>query len=244
MDKKLEVTLIIPTMNECEGMKAIMPRIKKEWYDELIIVDGGSTDGTIEYCKENGYPVITQSGKGLPQAFVDAFEHSTKDIIITLSPDGNSIPELIPTLVEKIHEGYDIVIASRYLGSAKSHDDDIFTRFGNRMFTKMVNLLFGAKYTDTLVIFRAYRREALLMMRLHKHEKENWLRKVFFYMNGWELGSSIRAAKLKLKVCEISGDEPERIGGSRKLSIVKNGLGALLQVLYEWIIGGNFLKKQ
>ena len=158
MDKKdLQVTIIVLTMNEIEGMKWFMPRLKKEWYDELIIMDGSSIDGTVEYCKEHGYPIFTQSGRGLTNAYDEAFRRSTKDIIVTITPDGNSIPELIPQLVEKIREGYDMVIASRYLSPAKSYDDDIFTGFGNSMFTTIINLLFRTHYNDTLVGFRAYR---------------------------------------------------------------------------------------
>lgn len=67
--KKLQVTVILPTLNEIDGMKWFMPRLKKEWCDELIIVDGGSTDGTIEFCRENGYPVFIQSKKGYANAF-------------------------------------------------------------------------------------------------------------------------------------------------------------------------------
>ncbi len=47
----MKVTLLIPTLNEITGMKAIMPHIKPQWYDQLLIVDGQSTDGTIEYVK-------------------------------------------------------------------------------------------------------------------------------------------------------------------------------------------------
>ena len=194
------VTLIIPTLNEIKGMQEIMPKIKKEWYDELLIVDGGSTDGTIEYCRENNYPVFVQSGRGLPNAETEALHRSTKEIYILFTPDGNSIPDLIPVLAAKIKEGFDMVIASRYLGSAKSYDDDIWTGFGNKLFTIMVRVLFKANYTDTLVGLRAYRRDAILRMGLHKQEEENFLRKNFFYMNSWELGSCLRAAKLKLKV--------------------------------------------
>lgn len=238
----MQVTLVIPTVNECDGMKVFMPRVKKKWYDELIVVDAGSTDGTVEYCRKNGYALYTQDGKGLPRALATAFEYASKDIIVTISPDGNSIPELIPVLIEKIREGYDMVIVSRYSGDARSHDDDVFTAFGNKLFTRMTNLLFGARHSDALVIFRAYRRGAVSLMNLPGQEEEMWLRKAFFYMNSWELGSCIRAAKLKLKVAEICGDEPKRIGGDRKLSIVKNGLGALLQILYELVIGIRFLK--
>jgi len=73
-NEDLKVTLVIPTLNEYEAMKEIMPLIKKEWYDELIVVDGGSTDATVDYCRENGYPVIIQEGKGLPLALGKAFK--------------------------------------------------------------------------------------------------------------------------------------------------------------------------
>ena len=49
MKDTLKTTLFIPVLNELEGSKIIMPRIKKEWFDEIIVVDGGSNDGTVEY---------------------------------------------------------------------------------------------------------------------------------------------------------------------------------------------------
>ncbi len=239
--KRLPISIILPTLNEIDGMSWFMPRLKEEWYEEIVVCDGGSTDGTIEYCKEHGYPVFIQSGKGLPLGYVEAMKHCTKDIIVFATPDGNSLPELIPELVAKINEGYDMVIGSRYLGSAKSDDDDFFTAIGNRVFTKIINIIFRANYTDTLVGLRAHRRETLLSMKLEHLEQENWLRKNFFQMNSWETGSSIRAAKMKLRVAEIPADEPARIGGVRKLSIIKNGLGVVLQILNEWIIGLKFI---
>jgi hypothetical protein len=158
------------------------------------------------------------------------------------TPDGNSLPELNPLLAEKVAEGYDMVIASRYLGSARSEDDDIFTGFGNKLFTFMINLLFGGKYTDTLVGLRAYRRDAIDKMRLCGQEKQGWLRGNFLRMCSWEVCASIRAAKLKLKVYEIPGDEPKRIGGARKMSIIKNGFGILFEVTEEFFSGKKFLK--
>lgn len=236
------VAILIPTMNEIDGIKWFMPKLRKEWYDQLLIVDGGSSDGTIEYCRENGFPIFVQSGKGLPNAYDESFLRITKDIIVIMTPDGGSLPELIPQLVEKIRSGYDLVIASRYLGFAKSYDDDIFTAFGNKMFTLIINILFAGRYTDTLVGFRAMHRGAIDKMRLYEQHKQGWLKQRFFLMNSWESGSSIRASKLKLKVCEIPGDEPKRIGGVRKLSVVRNGLGVLLQIFHELIIGKNFTR--
>ncbi|MBI2118322.1 MAG: glycosyltransferase family 2 protein [Elusimicrobia bacterium] len=241
--KKLTVTLIVPTMNEIDGIQWFMSRLKNEWYDELIIIDGGSTDGTLEYCRKNGYPIFVQSAKGLTMAQVEAFNRSTKDIIITLSPDGNSIPELIPVIAEKMREGYDMTIASRYIGPAKSYDDDRFTKIGNKIFTMMMNLLFASNYSDVLVIYRAYTRDAVMRMSLDKLEDENWIRKKYILLNSWEIASAARAALLKLKCAEIPGDEPKRIGGNRKLSIIVHGTAALLQVIYEFLLARFYLKK-
>jgi hypothetical protein len=77
-------------------------------------------------------------------------------------------------------------------------------------------------------------------MHLYDQHKQGWLKKKFCLMNSWETGSSIRAAKLKMNVCEVPADEPKRIGGERKMSVVKNGTGVLLQILHELIIGRNF----
>ena len=82
----------------------------------------------------------------------------TGDVVLTFSPDGNSIPEVIPQLVKKMEGGYDLVIASRYLDDAKSEDDDIFTGLGNWLYTKSINILHGGRFTDALVIFRAYKK--------------------------------------------------------------------------------------
>lgn len=90
----MKTTLLIPTLNEIDGMKAIMPRIKKDWYDQLLIVDGNSTDGTLEYCKEKGYPFIVQKKKGIRNAFLEALPYVKGDVIITFSPDGNSLADL------------------------------------------------------------------------------------------------------------------------------------------------------
>lgn len=234
----LRVTIILPTLNEIDGLRWFMPRLKKEWYDELIVSDGGSTDGTLEYCRLHNYKVLMQSDKGLANAYDDAFKSSSNDIFITVTPDGNSLPELIPQLVEKILEGNDMVIASRYLDGARSYDDDAITALGNRMFTFIINVLFRAHYTDTLVAYRAYRREAIEKMDLEHRFKHKWLSRIVFDRDSWETASSIRAKKLKLKVCEIPGDEPLRIGGKRKMSIIKNGLGIVAQIAYELLTPG------
>lgn len=229
----MAVTIIVPTLNEIDGMRVIMPRIKKEWYDQLIVVDGGSTDGTLEYAKQNGYLVCNQKKKGFRNAYNEILPLITSDIVITFSPDGNSIPELIPELLEKMKEGYDMVIASRYLDNAKSEDDDIITAFGNWLFTRSINFFHKAHYTDAMVILRAYKTQLIYDLELHKDDAYQTAEKLFCTNISWEPLLSIRAAKKKLKVAEIPGDEPPRIGGVRKLQVVKWGAAYYFQVLRE-----------
>lgn len=229
----MKVTIIMPVLNEIDGMRVIMPRIKREWYDQLIIVDANSTDGTREYAKENGYFLVTEKKPGIRNAFMDGFNLATGDIIITFSPDGNSIPELIPDLVEKMKEGYDMVIVSRYKDGAKSYDDTTITGFGNWMFTHLINFLHGGKYTDAMVIFRAYKKEIIPKLNIDKDSSYSSVEKLFFTKVGIEPLLSVRAAKRKLKIAEIPGDEPRRIGGKAKLQVVRWGAAYLTQVLME-----------
>ena len=233
----MKVTIVIPTFNEIGGMEVIMPRIKREWYDQLIIVDGGSTDGTIEYAKRNNYPIYVQTRRGLRQGLREAHELIRGDIIITFSPDGNCIPELIPQLIEKMKDGYDMVIVSRYAEEAKSHDDDILTSFGNRLFPIMINCLFGGNYTDSLGIYRAYKKD--IIDRLEIHDDPKFLHKAedAGILIGWEPKLSIRCAKRKLKVSEIPGDEPRRICGKRKMEPFRTGpilLGEIIYEIFRW----------
>lgn len=129
------VTLIIPTLNEIDGVRLLLPQIKKNWVDEIVIVDGGSTDGTIDYCRENGYFVHIQNTKGYGAAIQEVLKLVKGDIIIEFTADGSSLPEKIPVLITKIREGYDFVLASRYRDGAQSYDDNTVTRFGNWFFT-------------------------------------------------------------------------------------------------------------
>lgn len=222
----MKVSLVLLTLNEIEGMKATMPKIKNEWYDELLIIDGGSTDGSVEYARKHGYEVV-QTEKGLGPAFHGAMTHATGDIIILFSPDGNSIPERIPPLIEKMKEGYDMVIVSRYLDGAKSDDDDPVTAFGNWMFTTLINFLFGSKITDSLVIYRAYKRSIIEELNIDTQT------------NSYQTQILLRTIKSGLRIGEIPGDEPARIGGKRKMHPIRNGIQELVRIGKEYFYTPN-----
>lgn len=232
----MRVTLLIPTLNEIEGMKAIMPKISEKWYDQLLIVDGQSTDGTIEYCRQMGYPIVIQQQKGMRHAYMEALPHVTGDVILTFSPDGNSIPELIPSCLEKMREGYDMVIVSRYAPGAKSYDDDPVTAFGNKMFTTLINFFYRAHYTDAMVIYRAYHIKLIADLDLDKDSSYEFEEKLFKTRISWEPLLSIRAAKRRLRVADIPGDEPAREGGERKLQVLRWGAAYLFEVFREIFI--------
>jgi len=229
----MKVTLLVPTWNEIVGMKAIMPKVKKEWCDQIIVVDGGSTDGTIEYAREQGYTVHVQKKRGIRHAYMEILPLIEGDVLLTFSPDGNSIPELIPQIIEKMKEDYDMVIASRYYGGAKSQDDDWLTGFGNWLFTKTVNVLHRAHYTDSMVIYRAYKTKLISELDLDKEASYSTPEKLFSTILSWEPLLSVRVAKRKLKYCEIAGDEPPRIGGVRKLQVWRWGAGYYWQFWRE-----------
>ncbi len=232
----MKVTLLVPTLNEAVGMRAVMPKVKKDWVDQILIVDGKSTDATADIAKQMGYDVVIQQSPGIRGAYMDALPYIKGDVILTFSPDGNSIPELIPDVIAKIKEGYDMVIVSRYAKGAKSYDDDAVTAFGNWLFTGTINLLHRANYTDAMVIYRAYPKRLIYDLELDKDKSFAFEENLFKTKISWEPLLSIRAAKRRLQVCDIPGDEPAREGGERKLQVLKWGAAYMFEIWREIFI--------
>ena len=210
-----------------------MPRIDRSLFTQIIVVDGDSTDGTAEWCREHGFEVYVQQRPGIRYAYFEVLPRVTGDIIVTFSPDGNCPPEALPLILNKIAEGYDMVIGSRYLGDATSEDDDIVTAFGNWLFTRTVNLLHGGSYTDAMGIYRAFRRGLIEELELDREAPYRLPERLFWTVISWEPLMSVRAAKRRLRIAEVPVGEPARIGGTRKLQIVRWGAAYYFQFWRE-----------
>lgn len=215
------MTLISATWNEVEGTRAVLPKIDRAVVDEIIVVDGGSTDGTVEFCKSQGYTVFQQKRRGYGAAIREAIEKSTGDLLIEFQPDGNSLPENVPAMVNKLKEGYDFVVGSRYIDGAKSYDDDMLTMIGNRIFTHLTNILFGSSYSDVLIGFRGFRRDAYSKLAMTADGLE------------WSIQMPIQFRKKRMRVADIPADEPKRIGGVRKMKPFKTGWRILKTLIKE-----------
>ena len=218
--KNITVGLLIPVLNEIDGLKTIFPKIDKSIFDQILFIDGGSTDGTINYLKENNCEYINQKNPGLSEAILEGIEALKVDCVIEFSPDGNCLTEHLPSVVRELKLGADLVVVSRYLPPAKSADDTFITGIGNFVFTKLVNQFGDQKVTDSLNIYRGF--------RINKFICEEMLN----LLDGpvFEPLVTIWALKNNYKIIEIPGDEPKRIGGEKKMRIFYNGLCILRMI--------------
>ena len=217
------VIVFVLTLDEIEAVNMIMPQVKKEWADKIVFVDGDSKDGTVEKAKELGFEVIHQKNKGEGNACRVGTDATDSDFVMFFSPDGNDVPGDIPQLIQKTKEGYDIVHISRFGKNSISDDANWLERFGNNMFTFLVNTFFGGNYTDALNGFRIIKRSIW-----------NELKTDARFLN-IEQQTCIRLAKLKIPIYEIDGREPKRIGGVRKMRPLTTGAQLSYQIIKEYI---------
>ena len=221
-------TLVILTLNEIEGLRHVFPKIPTWCVDEILAVDGGSTDGTLEFFAAHGVRTLQQARRGRGEAFRLAVREARNDRLVFFSPDGNEDPGDIPRLLQGLEAGHDMVIASRFMDGARSEDDDKFLfasrRWGNLLFTFLANLLWPGRprITDTINGFRAVTRPAFERLR---PDAEGY---------AIEFQMSMRALQLRLRVLEIPTTESERFGrGVSKLNIVPVGFQFLFLMLRE-----------
>lgn len=224
-DPDVTITLLIPTLNELHGLRMLLPGIDRSLFDDILVIDGGSTDGTVAFAEAEGLRVERQKRPGLAFGVFDAIAPMKTSHVIEFSPDGNCKTEHLAELVEKLRQGYDLVTVSRYLPPAVSADDTPITAFGNFMFTRLIRMLGKFPVTDSLGIFRGYRCD---VVRAYDFEH---------YLAGPVLEPLVTGICCihGLKIAEIPGDEPARVGGASKMSVTYNGSYLLLMVIRLYV---------
>ncbi len=216
------ISVIICTLNEADNLPHVLPELP-HWIDEVVLVDGHSTDGTVQVAQEL-YPnvlVFYQKGKGKGDALQCAFEHVKCDIVVTLDADGATPPRYIHKFVESLLYNYDFAKGSRFIkGSASGKP--FHRTLGNFIITFTFDLLFLKIYTDICSGYNAFWRQSMKNVNL------SWA-------DGYENEPLIHArfTKAKSKVIEVGYNEEPRINGEVKETSWRQGPKAIKTILRE-----------
>ena len=114
--------------NELEGCKIDLPKLPRNEFNEIYAIDGGSTDGTVEYLADHGIPAYRQPKKGLNAAYIHAVKKSRCDAIIVFFPKGTIDPSSLLQFRPLLESGHELIVASRNIPNAKNEEDDKFLK--------------------------------------------------------------------------------------------------------------------
>ena len=128
LEQRLRLTLCLLTWNEVEGCRHDVPLLPRDEFEEVYAVDGGSTDGTVEYLQAEGITVHRQPVRGYNQAYICAFDKCTTDALIFFHPKGSVDPTAVRKFRPLLEQGYDLVIASRMMRGGRNEEDDRLVR--------------------------------------------------------------------------------------------------------------------
>lgn len=215
------ISIVIPTLNEQQNIGPALDGIEKVMAHsdyEVIVVDGYSKDKTVEIAKKHGARIIYDNmGKG--SALIKGLKAAKGSVIISMDADMSNKPNELKVLIAGIEAGYDVCMGSRFLVGGGSDDMPFVRRFGNKIFVYMVNLLYGANYTDLCYGYRSFSRNAVRKLKLTE--------KGF----GIETEISIKAKKSSLKIMEVPSYEKKRASGIAKLQTFSDGKKILKTIL-------------
>ncbi|MEV5320051.1 glycosyltransferase family 2 protein [Streptomyces sp. NPDC052687] len=216
------VSVVIPAMNEAENLPYVFKTLPA-WIHEVVLVDGNSTDDTVEVARAlwPGVKVVRQRGKGKGDALITGFAACTGDIIVMVDADGSADGGEIVSYVSALVSGADFAKGSRFANGGGTDDMTFIRKLGNRALCAVVNRKFGARYTDLCYGYNAFWRHCLDKIELD--------------CTGFEVETlmNIRVVKAGLRVQEIPSHEYLRIHGTSNLSAVRDGLRVLRVILRE-----------
>ena len=206
------VTIIIPTLNEEETVAGVIEECKR-YGDEIIVVDGHSTDRTRDIAASLNVKVIVDNGEGKGAALRKGLAAATGDIVVFIDADGSHIPEDIPRIIKPIVEGKaDLVIGSRITGGSSElygGFNEFLRLAGSSFITECINWRFKIKLSDSQNGFRAIRRE--VANKLGLQEKITTI----------EQEMTMRTLKKGYVIAEVPSHENRRVVGDSKIKLGK-----------------------
>ena len=216
------VSLIIPTLNEAENLVHVLPTLP-DVVDELVIVDGGSTDGTLEVIRQlrPDARIIEEPRRGKGIALQVGFAAAKGDILVIMDADGSMDPLDIPTFVAALNAGADVAKGSRFVQGGGSSDLTPVRTLGNHMLTQAVRMTFGGRYSDLCYGYMAFWRHVLPTFDggAVGFEVETFL--------------NVRTLAAGLRVVEIASFESPRIHGESHLRTFSDGFRVLRTIARE-----------
>lgn len=207
-------------------------RIPWHSFEESIVVDGNSTDGTPEFFEGNGIPVHRQVRRGLGAAMIEARQLCKTDGIVFFHPDGNEDPQDIDVIRMFLATGRDFVVASRMVHGAVNEDDIHLWRprkWANRGFALIANLLWAKgnnRTTDVTNGMRGIRCSAWDRLELDAEDLTMDYQMV------------IRALKRNVTITEFPTREGQRLDGATNFASWSTGV-AELKLIWREILRGN-----
>ena len=220
------VSLIIPTLNEAKNLPLVLPYLPMNWIDEIILVDGRSTDNTVAVAKQllPSIKVILEERNGKGIAMRTGYEASNSDILIVMDADGSNDPREIPRFVTALLEGADFVKGSRFAPGGGTTDMPQYRKLGNGFFVLLSNLLFGTKFTDLCYGYHAFWRYCLDEIVLED-------------CSGFEIDTALylQAVRSRLRIVDVPSFEGYRFYGLGKLQTIPDGWRVLKTILRQWL---------
>jgi glycosyltransferase involved in cell wall biosynthesis len=230
------VSLVIPAKNEARSLPSVLAAIPEDFH-EVILVDGNSTDDTVEVARQcyPGITVIGQTRKGKGNALACGFAMATGDFIVMLDADGSTDPAEIPRFVDALKHGADFAKGSRFMPGAGSSDISRLRQYGNYWLNRIVNVLYGTRYTDLCYGYNAFRRDCLGAISLDPSLREETPPGTMEWGDGFEVETliNLRIAKAGLRVFEVPSFERSRLYGNSNLNAFSDGLRVLRTIHTE-----------